>query len=223
MTRDDFAAYEASLFVGVPSLVAMDALVRSKDARGIILMDGVTEITEENRPRAFIADRVFTPMLELRSTLALLDLSEDELAAAKRHAATCGAQAYSQPDPVPSSPHVKLSRLSLESLKTRARKTRYINEDTLAAVDDMEDGKGYLVKLLATIGAGDGDEPLDAGAENPEEGVPGATADDRHTQIMRVLAGVQSIAIDVSRTPTFRRRFNGVMGAVGSGEVHLRP
>ena len=160
VTRDDFAAYEASLFVGVPSLVAMDALVRSKDARGIILMDGVTEITEENRPRGYIADRVFTPMLELRSALALLDLSEDELAAAKRHAATCGAQAYSQPDP---------------------------------------------------------------GAETPEEGVPGATADDRHTQIMRVLAGVQSIAIEVSRQPTFRRRFNGVMGAVSSGEVNLQP
>ena len=173
VTRDDFAAYEASLFVGVPSLVAMDALVRSKDARGIILMDGVTEITEENRPRAFIADRVFTPMLELRSALALLDLSEDELAAAKRHAATCGAQAYSQSD---------------------------------------------------SQGAG-----VERAQQSTEEGVPPgfnrtgrptADDDDRRTQIMRVLGGVQSIAIDVSRTPTFRRRFNEVMGAVSSGEVN---
>ena len=56
-------------------------------------MDGVTEVTDENRPRGFLPDRIFTPMLELRSALVALDLSDDELAAAKRHAVTCGGGA----------------------------------------------------------------------------------------------------------------------------------
>eukprot|EP01045_Picozoa_sp_COSAG04_P025611 COSAG04_NODE_3393_length_2860_cov_2.347338_1_plen_589_part_10 len=93
VARADFAAYEPSLFVGVPSLVVMDALVRSRGASGIVLMDGVTEVTDENRPRGFLPDRIFTPMLELRSALVALDLSDDELAAAKRHAVTCGGGA----------------------------------------------------------------------------------------------------------------------------------
>jgi hypothetical protein len=139
VTREDFATYEPSLFVGVPSLVVIDALLRSRGASGIVLMDGVTEVTDENRPRGFLPDRLFPPMLELRSTLALLDLSEDELAAVKWHAVTCGD-------------------------------ARRATED-LAALDPQ-----------------------------------------RRTEIMRVVAGVQSIAIDLSRAPTFHRRFSEVMG-----------
>ena len=36
-------------------------------------------------------------------------------------------------------------------------------------------------------------------------------------ECVRVLAGAQSIAIDVSRAPTFRRRFGEVMEAVSAG------
>jgi hypothetical protein len=43
---------------------------------------------------------------------------------------------------------------------------------------------------------------------------------DRRKEIMRVLASVQSIAIDVSRAPTFRRRFREVMGAVMAKALH---
>ena len=47
------------------------------------------------------------------------------------------------------SARVELSSLSVEALKTRAREMRYVNEDTLAAVDDMASPKRYLVALLS--------------------------------------------------------------------------
>eukprot|EP01043_Picozoa_sp_COSAG02_P022541 COSAG02_NODE_1175_length_14063_cov_24.197794_9_plen_583_part_00 len=154
--RDAFEAYEASLFVGVPSLVVIDALLRSQSANGIVLMDGKTEVTDENRPRGFFPDRIFTPMLELRSKLVALNLTESEIAAFKLHAVTCGE-------------HERPTSLQPQS--------------------------------------------------GPKEGVPPLTIEgqimrDRQKEMMRVLAGVQSIAIDVSRAPTFRRRFSNVIAAV---------
>ena len=48
-----------------------------------------------------------------------------------------------------STPSVELSSLSVEALKNRAREMRYVNEDTLAAVDDMASPKKFLVALLS--------------------------------------------------------------------------
>ena len=54
--------------------------------------------------------------------------------------------------------------------------------------------------------------PAAAAAPSDEQ-----AAADRRKELMRVLAGAQSIAIDVSRAPTFRRRFGEVMEAVSVG------
>eukprot|EP01043_Picozoa_sp_COSAG02_P008561 COSAG02_NODE_276_length_26189_cov_810.678191_6_plen_1037_part_00 len=49
----------------------------------------------------------------------------------------------------------ELGSLSVEALKARAREMRYVNEETLAAVDDMASPKRYLIDLLTlTLASG---------------------------------------------------------------------
>eukprot|EP01043_Picozoa_sp_COSAG02_P016054 COSAG02_NODE_699_length_18369_cov_9.690203_10_plen_1050_part_00 len=52
----------------------------------------------------------------------------------------------------------ELGSLSIEALKARAREMRYVNEETLAAVDGMASPKRYLIDLL-TLTLEDGAQP----------------------------------------------------------------
>ena len=90
---------------------------------------------------------------------------------------------------------VELSKLSLESLKERARKMRHINEDTLAHVDEMVglglDGKEYLVDLLAaeitTVGGGMTGGGGGGGAPGEEELGPTAKVEKVRRETARLM------------------------------------
>lgn len=88
ISQDDINDSEPFLFISIPAYVALSAVRRSIEANspGIVLATQQA-VTDHNRPRNFVADRVYVPLLAAKAILEQLELTPEEWDAFQRYMA----------------------------------------------------------------------------------------------------------------------------------------
>mmetsp|Transcript_54756 Transcript_54756/g.124709 ORF Transcript_54756/g.124709 Transcript_54756/m.124709 type:complete len:383 (+) Transcript_54756:738-1886(+) len=187
VARADVEDAEPYLLLGCPGLVLLEALERSIGAQGVVLMDPhKTEVTEANRPRGVFPDHIFGQMIKLRDDLGALVAAVRGDAIAAGDSPSAGEGASEEAGEAAAAGRVKALIAALR-------------QHTATCGGD---GRGLNAQA-----------PHEAGLRAVFEGLGGEpSAPERLLgNAMDILAGVQSLATDISRAPTFRRRFAGVL------------
>ena len=192
-TYEDAEMYEPFLFIGAPSLVIFRVLERSTESRGIILLfdDGEKyEVTEETRPRGVFPDYVWNKMTLMRDMLKNLDLQV--LTGRNKDAKEVFGEFHT-------------------ALCWHAS-TCGGSSITAPGNEDMK------VKTALILG-GDRDEDIEysgtaAIAAESLRKARRKRQEKLHKEAMDLLGGIQCLATDISRAPTFHRRFGDVLAKV---------
>ncbi|XP_051117951.1 uncharacterized membrane protein At3g27390-like [Andrographis paniculata] len=110
-----------AIAIGLPAYCIFQALLRSTKANstGILLSDGVTEITSSNRPRDKFFDLFLTPLLIVKEQMRADDLSEAEEEYLGGLILTGGDTARLENSSARSGPESELRRAELDALARR--------------------------------------------------------------------------------------------------------
>lgn len=90
ITEEEISEFAPFLFIGIPSFVVLRMINRSMghDGNTFELADG-TLVTEENRPKNFIADQIWPVFVDLKKNIMNTNLSPDEYIYLQNFVITC--------------------------------------------------------------------------------------------------------------------------------------
>jgi hypothetical protein len=88
-TKDDIIAIEPYIIIGLPSLVIVKALERSKNKNALVLSDGII-ITKTNCPDDMISKRIYSEFMSILNQFNNLKLSQTEYAFVEKWLFTVG-------------------------------------------------------------------------------------------------------------------------------------
>ncbi|KAK3256259.1 hypothetical protein CYMTET_34597 [Cymbomonas tetramitiformis] len=207
----DLEDYAPFLFIGLPGLVVLRAIWRSIDgeSEGLILGDGQS-ILPSSRPAGIIADQFWTSSMDLKAKLVGLHLTQAERIYLEVYTCTMGDRAAAN-QAMGGAPALNESMTD---------SSVYVCGDSVIMVDAPSTSADAPLEVPAASS-----EPVEeqrvgsdvAATLTALDASPAAApriSQERQVELHRVAAKIQSIGSELSRIPTFRRRFMAVLDGI---------